>query len=119
MADRDIAVLAGIVVCSILILGVGRLLFVLHVCGRARHATQPMNACPVATLIVLGSGGHTAEMMKLLQGLPADRFSPLHYVAADTDARTEAMLKARKVFFHVIHPSACMISGLIDCIMSV
>ncbi|CAH8306386.1 unnamed protein product [Eruca vesicaria subsp. sativa] len=37
------------------------------------------------TLIVLGSGGHTAEMLSLLSVLRMDRFTPRFYIAAATD----------------------------------
>ncbi|KAH9626719.1 hypothetical protein KSS87_010658 [Heliosperma pusillum] len=40
---------------------------------------------PRSTLIVLGSGGHTAEMLNLLSVLQKDRFLPRYYVAAATD----------------------------------
>ncbi|PON74031.1 Oligosaccharide biosynthesis protein Alg14-like [Trema orientale] len=40
---------------------------------------------PASTLIVLGSGGHTAEMLNLLAVLQKDRFSPRFYIAAATD----------------------------------
>ncbi|XP_030928576.1 UDP-N-acetylglucosamine transferase subunit ALG14-like [Quercus robur] len=40
---------------------------------------------PVSTLVVLGSGGHTAEMLNLLSVLQKDRFSPRIYIAAATD----------------------------------
>lgn len=36
-------------------------------------------------MVVLGSGGHTTEMLRMLEGLDGDRFSPRHYVVADTD----------------------------------
>ncbi|KZV55332.1 hypothetical protein F511_44162 [Dorcoceras hygrometricum] len=36
-------------------------------------------------MIVLGSGGHTAEMINLLAVLQMDRFNPRYYVAAATD----------------------------------
>ncbi|KAG8385329.1 hypothetical protein BUALT_Bualt03G0031500 [Buddleja alternifolia] len=40
---------------------------------------------PRSTLIVLGSGGHTAEMLNLLAVMQMDRFKPRYYVAAATD----------------------------------
>ncbi|KAK7291255.1 hypothetical protein RIF29_06247 [Crotalaria pallida] len=40
---------------------------------------------PVSTLIILGSGGHTAEMLNLLAALQKDRFNPRFYIAAATD----------------------------------
>lgn len=40
---------------------------------------------PLSTMIVLGSGGHTAEMINLLAVLQMDRFKPRFYIAAATD----------------------------------
>ncbi|XP_012484801.1 UDP-N-acetylglucosamine transferase subunit ALG14 isoform X1 [Gossypium raimondii] len=40
---------------------------------------------PLSTLIVLGSGGHTAEMINLLLVLRKERFTPRFYIAAATD----------------------------------
>ncbi|KAH7861922.1 hypothetical protein Vadar_032680 [Vaccinium darrowii] len=44
-----------------------------------------MSPQPLSTLIVLGSGGHTAEMLNLLSVLHTDRFTPRFYIAAATD----------------------------------
>lgn len=40
---------------------------------------------PIRTLIVLGSGGHTAEMMRLMNKIDKSKFMPRMYVLADTD----------------------------------
>lgn len=40
---------------------------------------------PLSTLIILGSGGHTAEIINLLSVLNTGRFTPRFYVAAATD----------------------------------
>lgn len=37
------------------------------------------------TMIVLGSGGHTTEMMNLVSALDKHRYTPRHYVVADSD----------------------------------
>ncbi|CAL8463071.1 g2605 [Coccomyxa elongata] len=39
----------------------------------------------VRTLIVLGSGGHTAELLALLEQMDLKRYSPRTYVVASTD----------------------------------
>ncbi|KAM0934189.1 putative oligosaccharide biosynthesis protein Alg14 [Dioscorea sansibarensis] len=39
----------------------------------------------VSTMIILGSGGHTAEMLSIVNVLNKERFSPRFYVAATTD----------------------------------
>ena len=40
---------------------------------------------PCKTLIVMGSGGHTTEMLRLLSGLNVDRYRPRVYVLGQTD----------------------------------
>lgn len=40
---------------------------------------------PAKTLIVLGSGGHTTEMFKILLDLNKDNYKPRIYVAAESD----------------------------------
>jgi beta-1,4-N-acetylglucosaminyltransferase len=55
---------------------------------------------PVSTLVVLGSGGHTTEMIRLLTFLDARKYSPLTYVVAKTDTTSlqwiEASTSARR-----------------------
>eukprot|EP00882_Tetradesmus_deserticola_P007634 GHRQ01008039.1.p1 GENE.GHRQ01008039.1~~GHRQ01008039.1.p1 ORF type:complete len:217 (+),score=68.08 GHRQ01008039.1:334-984(+) len=47
---------------------------------------QPLRpAGPVKTMIVLGSGGHTAEMLMLVEGMDKKFYTPRVYVAAETD----------------------------------
>uniref|UniRef100_A0A0E0LBY5 UDP-N-acetylglucosamine transferase subunit ALG14 n=1 Tax=Oryza punctata TaxID=4537 RepID=A0A0E0LBY5_ORYPU len=43
------------------------------------------SATGMRCLIILGSGGHTAEMMNVVTTLQKDRFTPRYYVAALTD----------------------------------
>lgn len=45
---------------------------------------------PARTLIVLGSGGHTAEMCAILKHLSTDKYSPRYFVLSDTDATSES-----------------------------
>ncbi|KAG2492187.1 hypothetical protein HYH03_009435 [Edaphochlamys debaryana] len=40
---------------------------------------------PAKTLVVLGSGGHTAEMLMLMDSMPLQLYSPRTYVVAATD----------------------------------
>jgi beta-1,4-N-acetylglucosaminyltransferase len=46
------------------------------------------------TLVVFGSGGHTAEMLSLLAVLPREPYAPLTFVIADTDSTSEGRAKA-------------------------
>uniref|UniRef100_A0A7S0RKA0 UDP-N-acetylglucosamine transferase subunit ALG14 n=1 Tax=Chlamydomonas leiostraca TaxID=1034604 RepID=A0A7S0RKA0_9CHLO len=43
---------------------------------------------PLKTLVVLGSGGHTAEMLKVVEKLDRQRYTPRTYVAATTDTHS-------------------------------
>ncbi|CAJ2661374.1 unnamed protein product [Trifolium pratense] len=76
----SIATLSSVAVVVILILI--RVLHVIYCSGRplSKRASKP-----VSTLIILGSGGHTAEMLNLLAVLQKDRFNPRYYIAAATD----------------------------------
>ena len=42
--------------------------------------------------IVLGSGGHTTEMFRMLQGVALDAFEPRLYVIATSDSHSEAKM---------------------------
>ncbi|XP_027910516.1 UDP-N-acetylglucosamine transferase subunit ALG14-like [Vigna unguiculata] len=71
--------LSAIFVVSLILV---RLLYVIY------HSRRPLTKRglkPVSTLIILGSGGHTAEMINLLAVLQKDRFYPRFYIAAATD----------------------------------
>ncbi|KNA12980.1 hypothetical protein SOVF_120990 [Spinacia oleracea] len=72
----------AVIVVTVLTLILVRLLYVLNRCGKS---LRPTTVKPLSTLIVLGSGGHTAEMINLLLELQKDRFMPRYYVAAATD----------------------------------
>ena len=49
----------------------------------AKTSTQRFK--PSKTLAVLGSGGHTTEMIRLLSSLTKANYQPLYYIVADTD----------------------------------
>lgn len=76
----SIATLSSVAFVIILILV--RVVHVIYSSGRplSKRASKP-----VSTLIILGSGGHTAEMLNLLAVLQKDRFKPRFYIAAATD----------------------------------
>lgn len=60
-----------------------RLFYLISRRGYADRA--PSRSTPCSTLIVLGSGGHTAEMFKLLSGMTLQNYQPRVYVAAEND----------------------------------
>lgn len=47
----------------------------------------------IKTLVVLGSGGHTTEMLKLSQSLQSKHYKPIIYVVADSDVLSRAKLE--------------------------
>jgi len=55
------------------------------------HSSRPLQTCHLTVL--LGSGGHTGEMIRLLSGLPFDRYTPRTYIisSADSLSRTKAI----------------------------
>lgn len=79
MASPHIAVLLTIGVITILVL---RIIYVIHRSSKPLQSKSPRS---LSTLIVLGSGGHTAEMLNLLYVLQKERFKPRYYIAAATD----------------------------------
>ena len=49
------------------------------------HGRRPLDGPSLPSLVVLGSGGHTAEMFAILRALDPRRYAPRAYVVADTD----------------------------------
>ncbi|PON39963.1 Oligosaccharide biosynthesis protein Alg14-like [Parasponia andersonii] len=75
-----------VVVLSLVTIGVVLIRFAYVICRTGKPQKGRRRASePASTLIVLGSGGHTAEMLNLLAVLQKDRFSPRFYIAAATD----------------------------------
>ncbi|KAK9094866.1 hypothetical protein Scep_026335 [Stephania cephalantha] len=61
---------------------VTRIIYVIYKSSKPLSKLGPQS---VSTLIVLGSGGHTAEMLNLVAVLQKDKFTPRIYIAASTD----------------------------------
>lgn len=59
-----------------------RVLYVISQSSKPIHKNSQKH---LSTLVVLGSGGHTAEMINLLSVMQKDRFAPRFYIAAATD----------------------------------
>jgi len=79
---------------------VGRTLYLLQSIRKIRQMEDPRStisplspsvssaksiAKPLKTLVVLGSGGHTTEMLHLIQNLNPDHYEPMVLVVATTD----------------------------------
>ena len=60
---------------------------------RKGRSARPAGAAPVRTMAVLGSGGHTAEMVRLLEGLNTAKFAPRVYVIARSDIGSQAKIE--------------------------
>jgi len=48
----------------------------------------------VKTLIYFGSGGHTTEMIRLVQGLDPDKYEPLIFAIGHTDVTSQGKVRA-------------------------
>ena len=64
---------------------------------RHAKATKPLGDAPISTMAVLGSGGHTAEMIGLLRTLDAGQFSPMMYVLANSDHTSAQRIQAFEI----------------------
>lgn len=61
-----------------------RVLYVLFRRTRSKRSSPPVG--PVRTMIVLGSGGHTAEMLSLTANISVEKYQPRQYVVAKSDS---------------------------------
>ena len=55
-----------------------------------RRRRKPDSHKKIKTLVVLGSGGHTAEMLRLIADFDFERYGPLTLVTASTDTTSRA-----------------------------
>jgi beta-1,4-N-acetylglucosaminyltransferase len=56
--------------------------------------TRPAINLPIKTLVVLGSGGHTTEMLQMIQYLNEKIYDPLIYVIASSDTTSKRRFHA-------------------------
>ena len=73
------------IVCALLALLLLRTWWVL--CHNKKGKRPATN---VRCLIVLGSGGHTSEMLTLMRSLDPSKYQPRHYVIAATDDHSKS-----------------------------
>ena len=75
-----------IIIGLIVLLGVLRFIYLASKCGKeVLSVSIKRRTTPCRTLMVLGSGGHTAEMLRLLRGMDLDNYAPRVYVVAEGD----------------------------------
>ncbi|SAM02506.1 hypothetical protein [Absidia glauca] len=55
--------------------------------------TKKKRSTPCSTCIILGSGGHTAEMEQLIQSLEEEKYQPRTYVYAATDQLSKGRIQ--------------------------
>lgn len=72
--------LVAILILIFTLLAARLLYLVIHV-----KVPRQSNTAPVVTMVVLGSGGHTKEMLRLLSGMDLENFSRRLYITADVD----------------------------------
>ena len=81
---QNILVSLGILVS----IGLMRFAYLVSQCGKGTPPmkySQTNRTLPCRTLVVLGSGGHTSEMITLLGGIDMNNYTPRTYVVASGD----------------------------------
>jgi beta-1,4-N-acetylglucosaminyltransferase len=56
-------------------------------------SSSPPSPAPLRTLVILGSGGHTTEMLTMTRKLPSKYYYPILYCKASTDATSHDRLR--------------------------
>ena len=90
--------LSSLVNCSLLfilscaVLVVTRYLYLVSQNG-VQATEKRRRTMPCRTLIVVGSGGHTSEMMSIMRGLRIKNYSPRLYIIADGDEMSRGKVK--------------------------
>ncbi|XP_072401233.1 UDP-N-acetylglucosamine transferase subunit ALG14 [Diabrotica undecimpunctata] len=78
------------------IIVIARILFLIHknTTGYSRYASEKRTkACK--TVICIGSGGHTTEMLSLIENIDFNKYSPRYYIIASSD--TTSLTKVEKL----------------------
>lgn len=97
MSLSNLFVLAHLIVeLSVLIifLVVARVLFLIHkiTTGHSKYASSKRTA-PCKTIICIGSGGHTTEMLTLVSSLDFKKYAPRYYFLAKSDTTSLAKIE--------------------------
>ncbi|ENN75437.1 UDP-N-acetylglucosamine transferase subunit ALG14 homolog [Dendroctonus ponderosae] len=67
------------------ILVIARITYVIHKITTGFSKVAPKRTKPCRTAICIGSGGHTTEMLRLLQNVNLQNYSPRYYIIAQSD----------------------------------
>nr|XP_006822049.1 PREDICTED: UDP-N-acetylglucosamine transferase subunit ALG14 homolog [Saccoglossus kowalevskii] len=73
-------------IAAIVVLILLRLYFTLKNVGKCSLPSEAKE--PLKTMVIMGSGGHTTEMLRLLSGM-SNMYSPRVYIIADTDKMSQ------------------------------
>lgn len=77
------AIAFSIGVALVAILSFMRLSYLISQCGKVSQTRKRLESCK--TVVVVGAGGHSSEMMKLLAGLQLEKYTPRIYIVAQSD----------------------------------
>ncbi|XP_022915917.2 UDP-N-acetylglucosamine transferase subunit ALG14 [Onthophagus taurus] len=92
MANSDIPIIEIIILLILLV--ITRVMYVIHkVTTGHTKLTDKKRTHPAKTIICMGSGGHTTEMLLLIQGLDFKKYTPRSYIIAKTDTTTYKKIK--------------------------
>lgn len=90
------------VFCVLIFIVIFRIVYVIvSTLGGYRQKKKRLPTDKVKTVIVIGSGGHTSEMMYLVQSLDPARYSPRLYIMASSDKWSESkILECEETFYN-------------------
>ncbi|XP_014609496.1 PREDICTED: UDP-N-acetylglucosamine transferase subunit ALG14 homolog [Polistes canadensis] len=71
-----------LIVCTLII--IVRILFLMFMKDKKTRAKK-LRESPAKTMIILGSGGHTAEILRVVKLMDYEKYTPRIYVSASTD----------------------------------
>ena len=75
----------AVITVTVLLLLSLRVFAVVRQIRRRVGDAKSVRSAPLKTLAVLGSGGHTTEMLHLIKNLDPEHYAPLIYITATTD----------------------------------
>lgn len=82
---------------AFILMRIGYTLYIMNCCSDKPMYVQKF----IKVLVVLGSGGHTGEMLKIIRALNTVRYSPRVYVVAATDTVSQRRLQDMEKEFKV------------------
>ena len=68
---------------------------------RDRHRPHTQSSTTLSTMVVFGSGGHTAEMLKMIRALSTKQYGPFYFILAQTDGTSKGSIDAARLPFAV------------------